>query len=151
MNMDMIYSPAHKTFIMIYLTSEADNTFYFRYLVSKDNESLSIVPPYEAKDNIQFVEEILTNAWSDEEVLFSIPAPARGYAYAGGLHAGYFGGDDIANGGTKMLCTWTEHTEVDPEKPESGYAHKSQIVELGFLDWGVDFQICIYSYHMAED
>lgn len=134
MNMDMIYSPAHKTFIMIYLTSEADNTFYFRYLVSKDNENLSIVPPYEAKDNIQFVEEILTNAWSDEEVLFSIPAPARGYAYAGGLHAGYFGSDDIANGGTKMLCTWTEHTEVDPEKPESGYAHKSQIVELGFLD-----------------
>lgn len=134
MNMDLIYSPAHKTFIIIYLTPQADNTFYCRYLIGKDNNTLNIVPPHEAGDDNKYVEEILNNAWSDEEVLFTISAPDRGYAYAGGLHAGYFGNDDIVNGGTKMLCTWTEHTKVDPYKPESGYAHKSQIVEFGFTD-----------------
>jgi len=134
MNMDLIYSPAHKTFIMIYLTPEADNTFYYRYLVGKDNSTLSILPPYEEGGDEHYVENLFKNTWSDQQVLFTIPAPERGYAYAGGMHGGYFGTDDIANGGTKMLCTWTEHTKVDPDKPDSGYAHKSQIVELGWLD-----------------
>jgi len=133
MNMDLIYSPAHKTFIMIYLTPEADNTFYYRYLVGKDNSTLAIIPPYDGGGDEHYVENLLTNTWSEQQVLFTVPAPARGYAYAGGMHAGYFGIDDITNGGTKMLCTWTEHTEVDPEKPDSGYAYKSQVIELGWL------------------
>lgn len=134
MNMDLIYSPAHKTFIMIYLTPQADNTFYYRYLMSKDNQTLRIEPPYEDGGDDDYVAKILTNTWSQEKVLFSVPVPQRGYAYAGGIHAGYFGGDDIANGGRKMLCTWTEHTSINPDQPNSGYAHKSQVVELGFED-----------------
>lgn len=132
MNMDVIYSPVYKTFIMIYLTPEADNTFYYRYLVNSDNTTTAIVPPYEVGGDENYVEQILAKTWSEEKILFSIPSPERGYAYAGGLHAGYFGDGDITNGGTKMLCTWTEHTNVDPDKPESGYAHKSQVVEFGF-------------------
>ena len=132
MNMDLIYSPAHMTFIMIYLTPEADNTFYYRYLMGKDNSTLAISPPYESGGDEHYVENLITNTWSEQQILFTVPTPERGYAYAGGMHAGYFGKDDITNGGTKMLCTWTEHTKVDPEKPDSGYAHKSQIIELGW-------------------
>ena len=134
MNMDLIYSPVHKTFVIIYLTPEADNTFYYRYLVGKDNSTVNIIPPYEQGGDANYVENLLTNAWSEPRVLFTVPKPARGYAYAGGIHAGYFGNDDITEGGTKMLCTWTEHTEIDPDKPERGYAHKSQLVELGWED-----------------
>ena len=134
MNMDLFYSPAHKTFIMIYLTSVADNTFYYRYLVGKDNSTLAIIPPYQEGGDEHYIENLFTNKWSDQQILFTVPTPARDYAYAGGTHAGYFGADDITNGGTKLLCTWTERTEVDPEKPDSGYAHKSQIIELGWLE-----------------
>lgn len=134
MNMDLIYSPAHKTFILIYLTPEADNTFYYRYLVGKNNESLIITPPYETDGHDQYVENVLTNVWSDSKVLFKIPTPERGYAYAGGIHAGYFDEDDITMGGMKMLCTWTEHTRVDPDKPESGYALKAEAVEFGWAE-----------------
>ena len=134
MNMDLIYSPAHKTFVMIYLTPLADNTFYYRYLMGRNNATLTITPPWEQGGDGNYVENLINEAWSEQQVLFTIPAPERGYAYAGGMHAGYFGTDDITNGGTKMLCTWTEHTKVDPEKPDSGYAHKSQIIELGWLD-----------------
>lgn len=134
MNMDLIYSPAHQTFIMIYLTPQADNTFYYRYLINNDNTTANIIPPYEAGGDDDYVEQILSKTWSDQNVLFTVPPPERGYIYAGGLHAGYFGDDDITNGGMKMLCTWTEHTAIDPNVPQSGYAHKSQIVELGIDD-----------------
>lgn len=130
-SMDIVYSPAHRTFVMIYLTQEVDNTFYYRYLVGKDKSMLNIIPPYEDGGDTNYVENLITNAWSDQKILFTVPTPERGYAYAGGLHSGYFGNDDIANGGYKMLLTWTEHTIVDPDDPASGYAHKAQIVELG--------------------
>lgn len=131
MSMDVFYSPVHRTFIMIYLTPDADNTFYYRYLISTSNSSLNIMPPYESGGNSDYVEEILRNRWSEHSILFTVDKPARGYIYAGGMHAGYFDRDDITNGGTKMLVTWTEHTAVDPNVPESGYAHKSQVVEFG--------------------
>lgn len=132
MNMDVIYSPGHMTFIMVYLTSEADNTFYYRYLIGQDNSTLTIIPPYEDGGEEDYVENLIQQKWSEQRVLFSIPTPARGYAYAGGLHAGYFGEDDITNGGMKMLLSWTEHTKVDPNVPNSGYAHKTQIIDFGF-------------------
>ncbi|KAK4918218.1 hypothetical protein LTR66_016888 [Elasticomyces elasticus] len=133
MNMDLVYSPLHRTFLLIYLTPNADNTFYYRYLVSSSNTTLNILLPYVEGGDPDYVEQIISpnNKWSEEKVLFSVPAPARGYIYAGGLHAGYFGENDINMGGGKMLCTWTEHTPVDPNVPESGYAHKSMVVALG--------------------
>lgn len=132
MSMDLIYSPFHRTFIMIYLTPDADNTFYYRYLKGKNNSTLNVITPYEQGGDNNYVENILTNAWSDAQILFEIPTPERGYVYAGGVHAGYFNKDDITMGGTKMLCTWTEHTKVDPEKPDSGYAHMAQVIDLGW-------------------
>lgn len=133
MNMDLFYSPIHRTFIMIYLTPDADNTFYYRYLVSTSNSTWNIVPPYEAGGSSDYVEEILHNKWSDQKILFTVDKPARGYVYAGGMHAGYFDHDDITHGGSKMLVTWTEHTAINPNVPESGYAHKSQVVEFGSI------------------
>ncbi|KAJ9609177.1 hypothetical protein H2200_006949 [Cladophialophora chaetospira] len=119
-DLDVIYVPAIRSFLMIYLNTLADNTFYYRYLPLNLNA-----------DDKDFDGNYLVKAeWSDEKVLAKIDAPVEGYIYAGGLHAGYFSGDDITNGGWKMLITWTEHTGKDAATPESGYAHKSAVVEL---------------------
>ncbi|KIX95888.1 uncharacterized protein Z520_08596 [Fonsecaea multimorphosa CBS 102226] len=119
-DLDVMYVPAMRSFLMVYLNTLADNTFYYRYLDLDLN----------VEDKDFDVENIVTAKWSDEQVLAKIDAPAQGYIYAGSVHAGYFEGDDIANGGWKMLITWTEHTGQDAASPESGYAHKSAYVQL---------------------
>lgn len=133
MDFDLFYSPRHKTFIMVYLTLHADNTFYYRYLQPSD----PITPPYaDANHNspssdYNYVEEILKHPWSEEQVLYKADTPPAGnYIYAGSVHAGYFGNDDITKGGTKMLLSWTEHTGEDAASPKSGYAHMTAGVEL---------------------
>ncbi|KIW88783.1 uncharacterized protein Z519_10830 [Cladophialophora bantiana CBS 173.52] len=119
-DLDVIYVPAMRSFLMIYLNTLADNTFYYRHLDLGLN----------AEDKDFDVDNIVKAKWSDEQVLAQIDAPAQGYIYAGGVHAGYFGADDVTNGGWKMLITWTEHTGKDAASPESGYAHKSASVQL---------------------
>ncbi|KIW15360.1 hypothetical protein PV08_05406 [Exophiala spinifera] len=119
-DLDVFYVPALRSFVMIYLNTVADNTFYYRHL------PLDL----DVDENGDY-QHIITSQWSEEGVLAKIDAPAEGYMYAGGMHAGYFGDDDITNGGWKMLITWTEHTGKDAASPESGYAHKSAYVELG--------------------
>ena len=119
-DLDVIYVPAMRSFLMIYLNTLADNTFYYRHL------PVNLNPEDQAPD----VENILTAQWSDEKILAQILAPAQGYIYAGGMHAGYFGADDITNGGWKILITWTEHTGKDAQSVESGYAHMSASVEV---------------------
>jgi hypothetical protein len=121
-DLDVIYVPAMHSFLMVYLNTLADNTFYYRHLPLDLN----------ASDQDYDMDHIVTAAWSDEQVLAEIDAPVEGFIYAGGVHAGYFGADDITNGGCKMLITWTEHTGKDAASPESGYAHKSAYVELDF-------------------
>ncbi|KIW73239.1 hypothetical protein PV04_01373 [Phialophora macrospora] len=120
-DLDVVYVPAIRSFLMIYLNTLADNTFYYRHL------RLDL----DADEKDFDVENIVKAKWSDEGVLAKIDAPMEGYIYAGGMHAGYFGDDDITNGGSKVLITWTEHTGLDAASPESGYAHKSAYVELG--------------------
>jgi hypothetical protein len=120
-DLDVIYAPALCSFVMVYLNTLADNTFYYRYLPLDLN----------AGPNGSYVDNIVTSQWSNENVLAKLDAPAEGYVYAGGVHAGYFGDDDITNGGWKMLITWTEHTGQDAASAESGYAHKSAYVEFG--------------------
>jgi hypothetical protein len=118
-DMDVIYVPALRTFLMVYLNTLADNTFYYRYL------------PLDLNADSADLGNILMHAeWSDEKILAKIDAPVEGFVYAGGLHAGYFGDDDITNGGWKMLITWTEHTGKDAASPETGYAHKSAYAEM---------------------
>lgn len=132
MDFELFYSPHHKTFIVVYLTPHADNTFYYRYLQASE----PITPSY-AADNDQiapeydFVEQIVAHPWSEEQVLYKADTPPAGnYIYAGSVHAGYFGDDDITKGGTKMLLSWTEHTGEDAASPKSGYAHMTAGVEL---------------------
>merc|ERR1711939_447773 len=105
---------------MVYLNTLADNTFYYRHL-----------PLDLDVDQNDEYDHIVTSQWSDEKVLTKIDSPAEGYIYAGGIHAGYFGDDDITNGGWKVLITWTEHTGKDAASLESGYAHKSAYVDFG--------------------
>jgi hypothetical protein len=133
MDFDLFYSPHHKTFIMVYLIPHADNTFYYRYLQSPD----PISPPYSQDDtspsdsSSDYVEHILQHPWSEEQILYKADTPPSGnYIYAGSVHAGYFGDDDITKGGKKMLLSWTEHTGEDANTPKSGYAHMTAGVEL---------------------
>lgn len=125
MDLDVFYSPYHGTFIMVYLTPFADNTFYFRYLMS----DTAILPPY-AGGTGDYVESIVKNQWSSEEVLYKAAAPPMAYIYAGGVHTGYFGNNDITNGGTKMLISWTEHTGEEAASPATGYSHMTAVLTL---------------------
>ncbi|KIW50091.1 hypothetical protein PV05_11712 [Exophiala xenobiotica] len=119
-DLDLVYVPALRSFVMVYLNTLADNTFYYRHL-----------PLDLDVDQNDEYDRIVTSQWSDEKVLTKIDSPAEGYIYAGGIHAGYFGDDDITNGGWKVLITWTEHTGKDAASAESGYAHKSAYVDFG--------------------
>ena len=128
MDFDLFYSPYHATFIMIYLTCMADNTFYWRYLQA-DN---AILPAYAGGDpDDDYVENIVKYKWSDEAVLYKADKPPAGnFIYAGSVHAGYFGDDDVTKGGTKLLLSWTQHTGQDAATPQSGYAHMTAVVDL---------------------
>ncbi|OQV05332.1 hypothetical protein CLAIMM_10092 [Cladophialophora immunda] len=140
-DLDVIYVPALRSFVMVYLNTLADNTFYYRYLD----------PDLNADDKDFDVENIVKAKWSDEQVLAKVDAPAQGYIYAGGVHAGYFGADDVANGGWKMLITWTEHTGKDAASPESGYAHKSAgSLRHEFLNPTLKFSALSYEWGSLE-
>lgn len=119
-SLDVVYVPALRSFIMVYLNTYGDNTFYYRHLPL----DLDVVPGGD------YVENILTGEWSEEKVLAKLDAPAREFIYSGGVHGGYFGDDDITNGGWKILITWTEKTGKDAFAADAGYAHKSAIVRM---------------------
>lgn len=120
MDIDVFYSPQHLTFIAVYLTIYADSTFYYRYLEADD----AILPGFAPGGNkdSDYVENILKYTWSDQQVLYKAATGLSGkYIYAGGLHAGYYGSDDITNGGSKMLISWTAPTGLDPSTYNSEY------------------------------
>ncbi|KAK5046583.1 hypothetical protein LTR84_007344 [Exophiala bonariae] len=119
-SLDVFYVPAVRSFVMVYLNTYGDNTFYYRHLPL----DLDVVPGGD------YVEKILTSEWSGEKVLAKPDAPEREFIYSGGVHLGYFGDDDITNGGWKMLITWTEKIGRDAFAADAGYAHKSAIVRL---------------------
>jgi hypothetical protein len=131
MDFDIFYTPYYKTFMMVYLTPHADNNFYYRYLQA----SQPIIPHYSPEGAVSadydYVEEILKHPWSEEQILYKADKPPAGnYIYAGSVHAGYFGDDDITKGGKKMLLSWTEHTGEDAASLKSGYAHMTAGVEM---------------------
>lgn len=120
MDVDIFYSPRHLTFVAVYLTVFADSTFYYRYLKA----DLAILPSYAPGGNQSedIVEKMVHHEWSDEKLLYKAPKGLDGhYIYAGGVHQGYFGSDDITNGGTRMLLSWTSPTGLDPSTLESEY------------------------------
>jgi hypothetical protein len=120
MDVDVFYSPRHLTFIIVYLSSDADNTFYFRYLKADH----AILPPHAAggDPSADYVEALVAYPWSTAQVLYKAsPGLSGKYIYAGGVHQGYFGNDDVTNGGTKMLLSWTAPTGFNPASATSEY------------------------------
>ncbi|TKA79156.1 hypothetical protein B0A49_02795 [Cryomyces minteri] len=119
MDGDIFYSPHHKTFLFIYLNPYADNKFYYRYLQSDH----AVIPSYsDANGEEDYVENIVRHTWSDERVLFEAPMPKNGhYIYAGGVQMGYFEGDDVTNGGKRMLISWSAPTGENPASSDSEY------------------------------
>lgn len=129
MDIDVFYSPRHLTFIAVYLSIYADSTFYYRYLEADD----AILPPFApgGDKSSDYVENILKYTWSDQQVLYKASTGLSGkYIYSGGLHAGYYGSNDITNGGSRMLISWTAPTGLDPSTATSEY----QIVTAE-IDW----------------
>lgn len=129
MDVDVLYSPRHLTFIIVYMTIYADSTIYYRYLLADQG----ILPPFApgGDSSSDYVANILKYQWSAEMPLYKTGTGLSGsYTYAGGVHTGYFGADDITNGGTKMLLSWTAPTGRDPASEVSEY----QIITAE-IDW----------------
>ena len=125
---DLIYAPGYQTLIMMYLTNMPDNTFYYRFCKPRN-----IVAPYEPSGNSDWAEAIHSCDWTDRGILYVAPTPQREFIYAGGVHAGYYGNDDITFGGDKMLISWTEKTGADASSPDANYAHKT-----AYVNWGTN-------------
>ena len=120
MDIDVFYSPRHLTFIAVYLTIYADSTFYYRYLEADQ----AIIPPYApgGDKSSDFVENILKYTWSKEQVLYKAATGLSGkYIYSGGVHANYYASNDVINGGSRMLLSWTAPTGLDPSTQTSEY------------------------------
>lgn len=120
MDIDVFYSPRHLTFIAVYMTIYADSTFYYRYLEADQG----ILPPFAPRGDStkDYVENIFKYKWSAEQVLYKAsPGISGKYIYAGGVHAGYYGSNDITNGGSRMLLSWTAPTGQDPASLISEY------------------------------
>ena len=120
MDVDVFYSPRHLTFIIVYMTTYADSTFYYRYLEADQG----ILPPFVpgGDSSSDYVENILKYSWSEQQLLFKgNPGLSGNYIYSGGAHLGYYGSNDIVNGGTKMLLSWTSPTGLDPSTLTSEY------------------------------
>lgn len=129
MDVDVFYSPRHLTFLIVYMTIYADSTIYYRYLVADQG----ILPPFApgGDGSSDYVENILKYKWSSEQIMYKANLGlSGGYTYAGGVHQGYFGVDDITNGGSKMLLSWTAPTGQDPASINSEY----QIITAE-VDW----------------
>lgn len=120
MDIDVYYSPRHQTFIAVYLTIYADSTFYYRYLKADH----AIIPCYApgGDKTSDFAENLLKYKWSDEQVLYKAkPGLSGAFIYAGGIHTRYFGSDDVVNGGTRLLLSWTAPTGKNPGSADSEY------------------------------
>ena len=129
MDIDVFYSPRHLTFIIVYMNIYADSTFYFRYLEADQG----ILPPFAPGGDSEsdYVENIFKYSWSEEQVLYKAsPGLSGKYIYSGGVHQGYYGSNDITNGGTRMLISWTAPTGQDPSSLISEY----QIITAE-IDW----------------
>lgn len=120
-NADIFYSPRHQTFIMIWEDDYIDNKFLWSYLEADQ----PLVPAYDGTD---FVENILNYSWAPTQTLFQAPAPPTGYAYSGGIQMGYFEENDITNGGTQMLITWTAPSGQDAASMAGGYSLMSATI-----------------------
>ena len=120
MDINIFYSPRHLTFIVVYMTAYADSTFYYRYLKADK----AILPPFApgGDSSSDYVENIVKYDWSEEQVLYKTEKGLKGhYTYAGAVHEGYYSSNDVTNGGSKILLSWTAPTGEDPSSINSEY------------------------------
>jgi hypothetical protein len=55
-------------------------------------------------------------------VLYKVPAGLDGkHIYSGGVQVGYYGADDVSNGGKKVMLSWTASVELKPRVAGSEY------------------------------
>lgn len=123
---DVFYSPRHQTFIMVYQSNYADNQLHWCYLQSDHG----IIPGYAGGADADYVANIYKYSWSASQVLLATTVPPAGmYTYGGGSFAGYYDAQDIVNGGTRMLTTWTHPTGENPGNADTSYFHESAEVD----------------------
>ena len=120
---DIFYSSRYSTFIVVYMTTYVGNTFYYRYLKTPT----AIIPKHAGGDfgrdsDVDYVENIVHNRWSDSMILYKANPGASGKSvYSGSVHQGYYDNDDISNGGSRMLLSWTAPTGQDAGSTLSEY------------------------------
>lgn len=122
-NADIFYSPKHQTFIMVWEDNYIDNKFLWSYLQAPE----PLVPVYDGTD---FVENIIKYSWSPAQTLYQAAAPPCSgcYIYSAGVQMGYFENEDITNGGSQMLITYTAPTGKDDGSMAGQYSLMSAVV-----------------------
>jgi hypothetical protein len=124
----VFYSPIFKTFLMVYMTADADSTIYVRYL---DLNALSCTSNSTSWQKgginghgitMEDAEAIIHYQWSNSQVLFKTPIPnhsAPSYNYAAIAHPEYFNRQYYQpwmymNGGidSTMRSPWLGHEVV---------------------------------------
>ncbi|KAF1983748.1 hypothetical protein K402DRAFT_423353 [Aulographum hederae CBS 113979] len=127
-SVDIFYSPRHLTYILVYLPNYADNAFYYRYLLADH----AIIPSYAGGTDDDIAENLVRYSWSNETLLYQAePGLSGAFISSGGIHQGYFGDDDITNGGTSLLLQWSVPTGLDPAGPTGEYQLITARVEWG--------------------
>jgi hypothetical protein len=122
-DLDILYLPKSSTFLMIYTTYPPDNKFYFRELLPHPGTTEGTFPPYTGfgYSDVNYADTIMTGKWASEGAVLYEVHPEVAMMYASGVHAGYFGEEDVTNGGDSILLSWTEQTG---KSGAEGYAHK---------------------------
>jgi len=107
---DIFYSPRHGTFIAVFSNNYLDNKIYYSYLQAPS----FISPSHDCSNWVDIVENIVKYSWTPAvQVLHSVPPNAISPSYSAGILQGYFGNDDLTNGGRSLLVTWNTPTS-DP-------------------------------------
>lgn len=121
---DIFYSPRHLTFIAVYFDQYVDNDFYWRYL----DADKPILPSWAGGGDDDIAELLVQYSWAKAQLLFQTPPPSKSYNYGGGLNKGYFGANDITNGGDQMLLHWDHPTNLAAGSAETGFDFASAVV-----------------------
>jgi len=121
---DIFYSPRHLTFITVFFNQYVDNTFYWRYL----DTDKPILPSWAGGDQDDIVELMTQYSWSKGQAIFKTPPPAKSFNYGAGMNKGYFGANDITNGGDQMLLHWDHPTGLPAGSTETGFDLASAVV-----------------------
>lgn len=131
---DIFFSRLHGTFIFVYMNGHVDSTFYYRkLLVPKPIEAPFPAIPKSSSEWDALAENIWKHPWSTEETILlkTVPHQDTGFNYAGSVARGFFGEDDISEGGNKLLLTWTIRTGRRAWEKDTGEYHTG----IGYVEF----------------